>query len=297
MLAEAYRRRNEREILELASIAGEVTLDDVTTLGLEPDANPQLLEAFRLQYPNVDPSSLLGRSAKELGGFANGVKGKYFEVLVRDELNAGETVGELKWEAGQVARLAESPTQPGWDLEIIDRHGETVEQIQLKATESMSYVREALEKYPDIRVAVPQDFDSSSPEIIGTGISHSQLKHVTERQLEELSEGAAANVLHTTAEFAVDVIPVGSMLVIGVFEGRRYLMGQATLRESMRRGAGQLPRATAYSGVGTVLATAGLGPAAIPVVMGLRAAESRISRQISLSDNLASRTAELERLT
>ena len=295
-LAERYRRRSEGEILELAAVASEILLDSLTTLGLEPDANPQLLEAFHLQYPNVDPASLVGRSADELQGFANGVKGKYFEVLVRDELNSGEMLGELQLEPGQVARLAESSVQRGWDLEILDQHGETVEQVQLKATESMSYVREALGKYPDIRVAVPEGLDDSSTEIIGTGVSHSQLEQVTEQQLEELSEGAISNALHTTAEFAVDVIPVGSALVIGVIEGRRYLMDEATLRESMRRGAGQLPRATAYSGISTALAAAGLGLAAIPVVMGLRAAESRISRQINLSDNLASRTAELEQL-
>ena len=295
-LAERYRRRNEREILELAAIAADVSLDDVTTLSLEPDANPQLVQAFESQYPNVDPESLVGRSSEELDGFVNGVKGKYFEVLVRDKLNSGETLGELKLGPGQEAVLAQSPTQRGWDLEIIDHHGETVEQIQLKATESMSYVRDALEKYPDFRVAVPEELDSTSYEILGTGISESELEEATEEHIAELSEGVIANAFQTTAEFGVDVIPLGSMLFIGIIEGRRYLMGAATLRESMRRGGKRLGRTSAYSGIGTVLAATGLGLAAIPVVMGLRVAENRVAAQINLGDNLASRTAELGRL-
>jgi hypothetical protein len=160
----------------------------------------------------------------------------------------------------------------------------------------MSPVRKALEENPEFRVAVPDNLDNRSSDVLGTDISWDELNRTTAEQIGELSESAIANALQTTTEFGVDVIPLGSALVIGVIEGRRYLMDEATLRESMRRGAGQLPRATAYSGISTALAAAGLGLAAIPMVMGLRAAESRISRQINLSDNLASRTAELEQL-
>lgn len=224
------------------------------------------------------------------------IKGKYFEVLVKDRLNNERVLGELRLEPGQRAELAKSPNQPGWDLKIVNQRGETVEQIQLKATESMSYVRDALEKYPDFRVAVPEELDSTSYEILGTGISESELEEATEEHIAELSEGVIANAFQTTAEFGVDVIPLGSMLFIGIIEGRRYLMGAATLRESMRRGGKRLGRTSAYSGIGTALAATGLGLAAIPVVMGLRVAENRVAARINLGDNLASRTAELLRL-
>ena len=51
-VAQQYRNRSEQEILELAALATDVSLDRVTNLGLEPEADPQFLEAFRLQYPN-----------------------------------------------------------------------------------------------------------------------------------------------------------------------------------------------------------------------------------------------------
>ena len=294
--AERYRRRNEREILELAAIASDIGLDDITTFGLELEANPQLQEAFKSQYPNVELDSLVGRSSEELEGFVNGVKWKYFEVLVKDRLNNERVLGELQLEPGQKARLAESSTQQGWDLKIVDQHGETVEQIQAKATASMSPVRKALEENPEFRVAVPDNLDSTSSDVLGTDVSWDELNRTTEKHIEEFSEGQIENGVEAAAEFGVDMVPLGSMLFVGVIEGRRYLMGQATLRESMRRGGRRLHRPTAYSGIGTALAATGLGSAAIPLVMGLRVAESRVSAQVRLGDNLASRTSELEQL-
>lgn len=295
-LAEQYRRRNELEVLELAGVSAGIAADDITNLGLEPESNPRLLEAFRLQYPNVDPASLVGRSPEELEGFVNGVKGKYFEVLVAERLNAGDTVGELQLEPGQEARLAESSTQRGWDLDIVDQNGETVEQIQLKATEDLYYVKDALEKYPDVRVAVPEEMDSESADLIGTDISHAMLKETTEEQLGELSEDAISNAVDIAAELALDIIPVTSALIIGVTEGRHYLMGRATLRDTMRSGGKRLGRASAYSAIGSALSATGLGLAAIPVLMGMRVGETRVTARINLGGNLQSRTAELDRL-
>lgn len=293
-LAEEYRRRSERDVLELAAISADIGVDDLINLGLEPESNSQLLKAFELQYPNVDLESLVGRSSESLDGFVNGVKGKYFEVLVEERLNAGETVGELQLEPGQVARLAESPTQRGWDLEIVDRNGETVEEIQLKATEDLSYVKGALEG--GYRVAVPEEMDSELDGIVGTNISHSMLEETTEEQIAELSEDAISNALDIAAEFAVDVIPVTSALIIGVTEGRHYLMGRATLRDTMRSGGKRLRRASAYGAIGSALSATGLGLAAIPVVMGMRVGETRVTARINLGDNLQGRTAELNEL-
>ena len=45
-IGEHYRRRHEREVLELAAIAADVGIDDLTNLGLDPDENPLLREAL-----------------------------------------------------------------------------------------------------------------------------------------------------------------------------------------------------------------------------------------------------------
>ena len=289
-LAQEYRSRDERQILDVAALAADVPLDRVTNLGLEPDTDPQLLEAIQLSGVRMDT---LAGSLEQQSGALSTIKGKYFEVLVRDRLNAGERLGELQLEPGQVASLAESSTQPGWDLRIENADGSVAEEIQLKATESMSYVKEALERYPDIRVAAPSEIDGTADEILGTGISNEQLESVTKAQLDELGEGTVENLLDTGAELALDSIPFVSIAMTGVMEGRNLLMGRSTFRESLHRGSKRIGKATVYDSIGTLLGSTGV---AIPAVIGLRTAEARVSRRISLGDQLEARTEELRRL-
>ncbi len=292
-LAQEYRRRDEQEVLELAAIAADVSLDSVINLGLEPDPDPQVLEAFRLQYPNVSLDSLRGASDERLDGLLQGLKGKYFEVLARDRLNAGERLGELGLEPGQVARLAESPTQAGWDLQIVNEDGSIDELLQLKATDSMSYVKQALEEYPDIRVATTSEVDDAADDIIRTDISNEQLERITESQLSEQAESTLGDFFDKGAEAAFSSIPFVSMATTGVIEGQRLLTGRSTLRESLRRGAKRTGRAAVYNAIGAALAFTGVG---LPAVMGLKATEQRIARRIALGDHLESKTRELRYL-
>ena len=71
-----YRRRHEREVLELAAIAADVAIDDLTTLSLEPDENPLLREAFEEQYHNQNVDELAGRSAENLEGSGQRFEGE-----------------------------------------------------------------------------------------------------------------------------------------------------------------------------------------------------------------------------
>ena len=294
-LAEKFRIRNEREVLELAALAADIGLDDIVNLGLEPDVNPQLMDALDV-YPAIK-ESLLATGGLSTGQI-NNIKGKYFEVLVKDRLNDGEALGELQLEPGQTAELAKSASQKGWDLQIMDESGETVEHLQLKATESVSYVKDALENHPEYRIVVPSEMDSASPEIIGTDASHADLKmevggdNVVE-QLEEHTEDALENVVDVTTEFALDVVPIGTLGILVTIGGYRFLTGQATLREATYGAGKSLRRAAMWSSIGSGLAATGLGMGAIPVTVGLRVAMTRISAQASLGDGLAHRVQEL----
>ena len=290
------RERQESEVLELAALASELSTDSIVNLGLEPDLNPDILRAFELQYPNVDLASLQGRSEDALQAFVNGVKGKYFEVLVEKRLNAGETLGELKLLPGQVASLADSPNQPGWDLKITGDGGEVFERIQLKATEDMGYIKKALEEYPDFRVAVTADIDGIADEIIQTDITNESLEKLAEGQIEELGERALANIIDKSAEFALDMVPILPAFMITVTEGRAVLTGSATLEMSLQRGAKRLGRATAYNALHMGL-SATIGPAATPTVMAVRIAERRFGHQMAMGDFLRSKTEEVVALT
>lgn len=292
-LARQEELRKEREILEVAAIPANLTVGASIADFLFPDIDPLLARAFAMQYPDVDPSVLVGMKAEHLTGFINGVKGKYFEVLVEQRLNAGETLGDLRLGPGQVARLAMSPFQAGWDLEILGESGRTVEQIQLKATESIAYVKEALERYPDIRVAVPAELDSTPANILGTNIPHDHLKRGAQEYIEETSKGLIGSIMADATGFMVMAIPLTSLVVISTTEGFRVLAGRATLREAVSGGGRRLVRATVYQAIGNALAVAGLGPAAIPATAALGVVETRVSGQIDLSDGLGSRAERL----
>ena len=273
-LASQYEGRSQREILEIAAIAADVSADSILNLGLEPESNPLILEAFQLQYPNVDQESLVGASEERLNGLANGIKGKFFEVLVRDRLNDDESLGELRLGPGQVARLADDPTQEGWDLEIVNvEDGSLVEQIQLKATTSMSYIKSALDKNPEIRVAVPSEVDGVSDEILKTDISNNDLAEAVRRQLEEQSEDALNDILDQSAEWAFDAVPIVSAILVAVTEGRLVLIGRSNLDESLQRGVRRLGKSAAFSTIGATLVALDAGILSVPTTTAARGAK------------------------
>ena len=295
-LAGEYNSRHEREILDLAGIAAEVSVNDMANLGLESDADSQILEAFKLQYPNESIESLTNATGEQLQGWANGVKGKVFELMVVEKLNAGERIGDIQLTPGQIASVGAIANQPGWDVKITDQAGEIIEQVQLKATESMSYVKQALEKYPDIRVIAPQELEDGAAgldELISTDITNESLESTLGDQLSELSEDAVTDILHQGAEAAFDALPVMSAVLIGVTEAGGVLIGRSTVEQSLKRGGVRLARSTAYTVIGAGLTATGVGIISVPTVMALRVAEGRVRHRAAMGYHLEEKTQEI----
>jgi len=160
--AEAYQRsiestqsvRRKKDLLDQLVICG-VTL---STLASHPAAvSPQIETAFAAAYPGLAASgqsfgdAVARMSSSELPGLVAGVKGKLFELKLVEHLNSGVLP------AGYTASLAESATQPGWDLEVTDPSGAVAEVLQAKATESVSYVQAALANFPAIDVVTTSE--------------------------------------------------------------------------------------------------------------------------------------------
>ena len=282
-LARVYERRNQQEALDVAAIAANVTAAEIVNLGLDPEFDPLLMKAFRLQYPNVDPASLLGSSQSRLEGLANGIKGKYFEVLVEDRLNHGYTLGELRLGVGQVARIAESPTQAGWDLEIVRTDDEsTVELLQLKATTSMAYIKQALTNYPDIRIAVPSEVDGLAQDILRTDIAHDDLDFAVRQQVGDLAEGAAPDLIDQVTGFAFDSLPIVPAVLIATIEGRKVILGRSSIEESLQRSVMRMRTATAFSALGATLVAIDAGILSIPATTAVRIAWTRFSNRTAI---------------
>ena len=296
-LATQYRTRQEQEIFEIAAIAADVSVDSILNLGLEPDDDSQVWRAFSSQYPNVDRESLRGASEERLQGIANGIKGKLFEIKVVDRLNNGESVGELALGPGQFARLAASPTQEGWDVKLENADGSVAEQLQLKASETLSYIKSALETYPGIRIAVPSEVDATADNLLGTDISLESLEERAHGQVNESAEGTIENALDQTAELAFDSIPIVSTAFVVAIEGRRVLMGRQSIEEAMQRAARRIGKAALFSTLGATLVALGAGVISVPTSVAGKIAWDRVDNRIAIGDFLESKTSEIVALT
>lgn len=142
---------------------------------------PKVIEqAYEAAYPNLAASVSLRDRLTELEGdrllgLLSGIKGKLFEMQYVDYLNDGNLPG------GYQAILAGLPNQPGWDLRIDGPNGELVDVLQAKATDSLGYVRSALERNPHIDVVTTGEVYSHlvmsgvSEGIVDGGISNASL--------------------------------------------------------------------------------------------------------------------------
>jgi len=196
--------RGYGELTKLAVSAGALGIG-ITSIASEgggvntAELPAQLREAFALQFPNLArENALSGLTLDEvMDRYGMGLRGKYFEVMVRDTLNQGGAVGSLELQPGQVAVLAESPTQPGWDLRIEP----DMSLYQLKATDDLSYVQSTIE-----------DLQGQDIEVITTELS-THVDEISHGLIEAASTSAALDeeIIDALSD-AVDDFDVGDLL-------------------------------------------------------------------------------------
>ncbi len=228
-LAHAFAKQREQALLDAAAAAlavGTIFHAD----GIDMSAvTPQMREAFSLAFPDKDIEALADYSPQELEGIVSAWKGKLFEVIVRDQLNAGEWVGDIYLREGQQAVLAEAANQPGWDLQILNADGTVAQELQIKATESLSYVKEALERFPHIDVITTEEVGSILSEnftdVHTAGISNEQLEQAIREPMTSLFDTGWEEVFET-------VLPFLPWVIITVGEGRHVLVRRKSLERA-----------------------------------------------------------------
>ena len=180
-------------------------------------------QTFELQFQNKTIGNLNGLAPKTVKGWLSAWKGKLFEVIVSDKLNAGEKVGDIKLGAGQLDKLAESPTQPGWDLRIFNSDGTVAGELQFKATDSLGYASKALSRYLDISViATDESADQIQDDLIrGSGISNIGLETTVAIPIEDLLDSPLE-------EFAETILPGTPLIIMTTMAGRKILIGRHT---------------------------------------------------------------------
>lgn len=149
------KRASKATLLDTLVVGGE-TLASYIAIGSVP---PEIQRAYELAYPDLASHYTLIEEIKRLDGdklqgFIAGIKGKLFETHYVDYLNDGHLP------EGFHAGLAQSANNPGWDIAIYGDDGAMRDAIQLKATDSLSYVEEALKRYPNIDVITTSEVHS-----------------------------------------------------------------------------------------------------------------------------------------
>ncbi len=168
----------------------------------------ELQRAYTLACPELAAQESLQHTIQsmndaQLSGFANLLKGKLFELRYMEYLNDGHLP------EGFHAELASAANQAGWDVAIIDEQGQVAEALQLKATESASYISHALERYPYINVVTTEEVYSHATmgdmaeHLINSGISNDDLTDFVQEQILNAQDDISSDFFPSIIPYAV----------------------------------------------------------------------------------------------
>ena len=141
----------------------------------------EVFEAVRRGYSELSAASdseildyFSASSTEEMQGHISNVKGILFEQEVQDKFDAN----------GIDSNIFEQTNHPDSDIQILS-DGTIIEELQLKATDSTSYINETLASNPDIQIIATSEVASSmaNEEVINSEISNTVLEETVSEVL------------------------------------------------------------------------------------------------------------------
>lgn len=187
-----------RELLRSKTAIDALMLGGESYIALKSFDNiPELINnAYMAAYPamstEVSFSDKINQleSEESILGFTNAIKGKLFEQEYVRYLN-NDNLPE-----GYTAVLADKVNQAGWDIQILGSNNEVAQLLQAKATDSVSYVQSAIERYPSIDVVTTEEVYSHLVMAgVGENISNSGLSEtVLSEQIEQAIDSASIDM-------------------------------------------------------------------------------------------------------
>lgn len=188
------------------------------------DLNDASIEEIADYVQTKDPS--------QLDGLQNNVKGIYHELsYVNSENSDGDEY---------TAQLFTETNHPGADIILTNTLTGEVTEIQLKATDYLSYVQKHNEKYEDIAVFATEEVASKSDDIASSGFSNSQLEEDVEGVLKDLDKYGDSAVLSS--------MTVAAMLSLAK-NTKLLLRGQSMDRQDKKKLAEEGALAAGVAGV------------------------------------------------
>ena len=261
------RRAVSSEDFVDAAVIGGVDVAHILTGQISESQIPQpVLDAFHAQFPQhglsfVDAVNRLSGDPEKLMGLVNGGKGKLFEIDYAAWLNRGHLP------SGWTAELAHHANNPAWDISIRDAHGHISDVLQLKASESLAYVREAIAAHPNIDVVVPPELYAqlgNHPEMLSHLMDgHESLHHLT-GEVAGATDHAEVAGIHFHFPIIAIAFAAGQNF-------HRYRKGDVTLEQALRNVSERSALAVIATGAGWVAVAATHATLiGIPVSMGTR---------------------------
>ncbi|RLA06514.1 MAG: hypothetical protein DRQ51_09185 [Gammaproteobacteria bacterium] len=252
-----YSISKKQSLIDLMLVSVNLTpaiFDDITNI------DPLLQQAITETNPNFDTSSFFNFSDNEMMGIINSAKGKYFEYLVTDKLNSGEAVGDVMLPDGYQAVMATSATQAGWDIQIVDQNGYVADYLQLKATDSLGYINDTLEKYPDITIlATDEVANQADGLVLNSQISEESLTQQVNNAVDNLDESLIGSFMDAFN-------PLLPLVIILASEGYNLSVGKQSLDIVLSSAYDRAERSVFAGGTGALVYALGGGLLSIPAV-------------------------------
>lgn len=147
-----------------------------------------VIEALQRSNNSLHEASLFELGAylsamdeEQLKGLANNIKGIFHELKYVEQINNEDN--------GITAELFGDTNHAGSDVILKNSiTGEIIDEVQLKATSSTSYIAEHIEKYTDIKVLTTSEVADRMNNIESTNISNEEISSTVKNQFEELSD-------------------------------------------------------------------------------------------------------------
>lgn len=258
-----HSAKRKQTLIDLAVDAANLT----HSIGNDPFRlnDPLVAAAIRDTNPTFDFAS--PPKGEILEGAVNAAKGKYFEYLVVDGLNHGERVGDVVLPDGFTAKVADSMTQPGWDIQILDHDSRVADYLQLKATDDAAYIKEALDRYPDITILTTDEaahVGTSGAYVLDADISNDWLDHTVREAMRTTDVPFGEAFLHAFH-------PLLSLAFIVGTEGYRVTFSNKDVERAVLDIAHRGTRSVTSQSIGALVYAAGGGWLTLPsaVLTGL----------------------------
>lgn len=225
LLAQAAEKLISQRVNVGAFSAGVLMLMDKQRADALLAEDSLVIEAFRRSDSSLSEASVSeiaeyfsAYSPEQQAGIINNVKGIYHELLFVEAENSDLDF----W----TAEIMPATNHPGVDVVMSNSITGEVTELQLKATDSASYVADAAVKYPEVTIATTSEVADGGAAYTTTGFSNEELTDDVTQTVEAM-QSASEDLM---AEEIVGAALTGGMLT-GVVGVARALSGKGDSEE------------------------------------------------------------------